>query len=145
MCFYVEKAGRPLIAHEDIVVWKAISIGDFCMDKDHDYHGSEIFDSKKRGAIGFFSFYRGFKYLFGETYKKSKKVFGKYVSISDKLRSEGFHSYDRRIKCYRNGDYAIKCFIPKGALYHHNSEDNEYISSAIRITKDMRNVKTEKS
>lgn len=145
MCFTVREKCKPFVAAEDIVVWKSTDEGDFCMDSRHSYFNQSFSRSTKRGAVGFFSRYLHFKYLFGGTYAKNRRVFGMCGRKGSSLGEEGFHSYRTRQQSYGDGGYAVKCYIPKGALYYYDPYYDVYISSSIRITdnrKDIRSIKS---
>jgi len=160
MCFHIHKeCKKPLIAKEDITVWKSFKTTNFILNDDTDpyiidnYDGFHVGSLLKRHSIGFISLHRYFQYLYGETYKLTNKQIEKFK----KHRYDesgiwnhgeidlGFHSHMTRTKAHGSSDYAIKCYIPNGSYYFFNKEELEYVSTSIRITDNRKDIKTEKS
>lgn len=126
MCFWKEPSHeRHEIAEEDIVTYKAV---------------------EKINSNNFKSMYYSFHYT-------STIGYGNVVDLKelDKKRfltKEVFHSYANadlaendlvirpRPRCYA----IVKCVIPKGSAFWHNSEKGEYASECIKIIEEVEAV-----
>lgn len=111
MCLYTTLPNIPLIAEEDIIVYK-------------------IMDRTQNGELR--SFYRNMVYVIGEEYESLLKYFDtdehdynhREQGFIGRIE-EGLHSYSRMHVILMNFIYSsdeivvIECIVPKGAEYYH--------------------------
>lgn len=122
MCLTIKEGQQPLIAQEDIVVWKVLR-GDYSP-----VTGYEI--KTKEGDMHS-------KYEEGRAYTSTIGVFGREID-------RGFHSYKHKkyaVDTVYKPDRFCKFIIPTGATYYpgYQYDYNEgYVSDQIIFVKTMR-------
>lgn len=109
MCFVVHRDfPSPLIAEEDIVCYKYLS----------------IYSQEDGGVKYYYSPVQQFEYQVGEEYPEVR------LFVEGECIDEGYHSYTEEI---HEGDVNAKFIIPKGSFYYHNPSWREYVSSRIKF------------
>jgi len=125
MCFTITTPEQ--IAKKDIPCWKVLD--------------------KLTGVYS--SYYYNSKYRIGETYTTKKLGFSDFyqpaTKKSAKQINQGRHSYStlelaklQYSYCSAENVRIVKCIIPKGASYYYNRDDRQYVSSAIKLIKEIR-------
>ena len=116
MCFTITTPEK--IAKKDIVCWKFF----------------------ERGKTVLRSFYYNSIYRIGETYTTKRFTHCPYTDAIEK----GRHSYSslRLAELSANrfsnmNTVMVKCVIPKSTKYYYNGKDQEYVSLAIKLIKEI--------